>query len=175
LAPRDVQPGAEVIPESNAQFEASLCQADEAVAASTTDVAARAAADLAPGYLSANVIFRSIGVERDFGTLEHHQQLGLVFVQPFEQTIERDETGLKREDGVEPGLQDRLASLGRTATVGLQSAVVLPDQLSDVALGRAVFVGEGIELVNEAFRVNPAQGVQADMELTCVIANDHGI
>jgi hypothetical protein len=46
LAPRDVQPGTEVILESNAQFEASLSQADEAVAASATDVAARAAASL---------------------------------------------------------------------------------------------------------------------------------
>jgi hypothetical protein len=100
LAARDVQPGAEVIPESNAQFKASLCPDDEAVAAITTDGTVGAAADLAPGYLSANVIFRSIGVERDFGTLEHHQQLGLVFVQPFEQTVERDEAGLKRKDAV---------------------------------------------------------------------------
>jgi hypothetical protein len=154
LAPRDVQPGAEVIPKSNAQFKASFCQAEEAVAAITTEVTARAAADLAPGYLSANVIFRSIGVERDFGTVEHHQQLGLVFVQPFEQTVERDEAGLKRKDAVESRLQDCLASLGRAATVGFQSAVVLPDQVTDVALGRAVFVGEGVELVNEPLCVN---------------------
>ena len=120
-------------------FKASFGQADEAVAAVTTDVTARSAADLAPGYLSTNVIFRSISVERDFGTLEHHQQLGLVFVQPFEQTVERDEARFEREDAVEPRLQDRLASLARTAAVGLQSAVVLPDQVTDVALGRAVF------------------------------------
>src|SRR5215468_5531408 len=72
-------------------------------------------------------------------------------------------------------LASRTALLRLTATVGLQSAVVLPDQLTDAALGRAVFVGECVELVNEAFRVNPAQGVQADIELTCVIANDHGV
>ena len=108
-----------------------------------------------PGLgISTNVIFRSISVERDFGTLEHHQQLGLVFVQPFEQTVERDEARFEREDAVEPRLQDRLASLARTATVGLQSAVVLPDQVTDVALGRAVFVGEGVELVNEPFCVH---------------------
>jgi len=154
LAPRDVQPGAEEIPESNAQFKASFCQADEAVAAITTDVTARAAADFAPGDLSTNVIFRSIGVERDFGTVEHHQQLGLVFVQPFKQTVERDEAGLKRKDALEPRLQDRLASLGRSPPVGLQSAVVLPDQVTDVALGRAVLVGEGVELVNEPLGVH---------------------
>jgi hypothetical protein len=43
LAAPDVQPGAEVIPECNAQFNASLCQADEGVAAITTDVSMRAA------------------------------------------------------------------------------------------------------------------------------------
>jgi hypothetical protein len=50
-------------------------------------------------------------VERDLGTLEYHQQLGLLFVQPFEQMVERDEAGLEREDAIEPRLQDRLASL----------------------------------------------------------------
>jgi hypothetical protein len=39
----------------------------------------------------------------------------------------------------EPRCQDGLAALGRTAAVGLQSAVVFPDQVTDVALGCAVF------------------------------------
>ena len=93
-------------------------------------------------------------MERDFGTLEHHQQLGLVFVQPFEQTVERDEARFEREDAVEPRLQDRLASLARTATVGLQRPIVFPDLVTDVALGDAVLVGEGVELVYEAFRMH---------------------
>jgi len=38
------------------------------------------ATDLSPCDLTANVIFRSVGVERDFGAVEHHEQLGLVFV-----------------------------------------------------------------------------------------------
>jgi hypothetical protein len=93
-------------------------------------------------------------VERDLRTLEHHEQLRLLFVQPFEQAIERDEAGLEREDAIEPRQQDGLASLGRTAAVGLQSAVVFPDQITDVALGRAVFVGKGVELVNKPLGVN---------------------
>jgi hypothetical protein len=88
-------------------------------------------------------------VERDFGTLEHHEQLGLLFVQPFEQAVERDEARLEREDAVDPRQQDGLASLGRMAVVGFQSAVVFSNQITDLALGRAVFVGKGIELVNE--------------------------
>jgi hypothetical protein len=77
-----------VIPESSAEFEASFCQAQEAVSAIAIRVTAGAAADLSPGHLTANVIFRSVGVERDFGPVEHQEQLGLVFVQPFEQTVE---------------------------------------------------------------------------------------
>src|SRR5215472_5377902 len=76
----DVQSRAEVIPKSNAQFEASFCQAQESVSAIATGVTAGAATDLSPCDLTANVIFRSVGVERDFGTVEHHEQLGLVFV-----------------------------------------------------------------------------------------------
>ena len=38
-----------------------------------------------------------------------------------------------------------------------------------------MFVGEGVELVNEPFCVHPAKGVQADIELTGVVADDHGV
>jgi hypothetical protein len=47
--------------------------------------------------------------------------------------------------------QDGLASLGRTTAVGLESAIVLPDQVTDLALGDAMRVGEGVELVNQPF------------------------
>ena len=93
-------------------------------------------------------------MERDLGAVEHHEQLGFLFVEPFEQAVERDESGLEREDAIEPCQQDGLAALGRTAAVRLQSAVVFPDQVTDGALGRAVFVGKGVELVNEPFSVN---------------------
>jgi hypothetical protein len=81
-----------------AQFKAGFCQAEETVAAIATGVTTGATADLAPRHLTANVIFRSIGVERDLGTLEHHEQLGLLFVQPFEQAVERDEASLERDE-----------------------------------------------------------------------------
>jgi len=74
-------------------------------------------------------------------------------VQPYEQPVERDESGLKRENVVEPRHQDGLASLAWTAPVGLESAVVLPDQIADVVLGHAVLVGEGVKLFNEALAV----------------------
>jgi hypothetical protein len=175
VASWDGWPRSEVVPELNAQFKAGLCQPEETVAAIATSVAAGPTTDLAPRYLTADVIFRSVGVERDLGAVEHHEQLGFLFVEAFEQAVERDESGLEREDAIEPRQQDGLAALGRTAAVRLQSAVVLPDQVTDVALGRAVFVGKGVELANEPFSVHSTQSVLADVELTGVVADDHGV
>ena len=64
---RDGQPGAEVIPEGDAELCAGLGEAEEGVAAVAAGVASGAGADLAPDDLAANVVFRSVGVERDVG------------------------------------------------------------------------------------------------------------
>lgn len=64
--------------------------------------------------------------------VEHHEQF--LFVQSAEQTVERDEANFERGDALEPGQQDCFAALCRTAPVGLQSTVVLPDLVADVAL-----------------------------------------
>jgi hypothetical protein len=53
--------------------------------------------------------------------------------------------------------------------------VEVPDQLTQGGLGGAVLVGEGVELVNQALGMDPAQAVLADVELTGVIADDHGV
>jgi hypothetical protein len=100
-------------------------EAEEAVAAIPTHVTTRAAADLAPGHLAADVIFRSVGMEWDFGAVEHHQQFGLLRVQPGEQTVERDEPSLKREDAIEPRSEGGFASLSWTPAVSLESVVLM--------------------------------------------------
>jgi hypothetical protein len=107
--------------------------------------------------VAADVIFRSVGVEWDFRAVEHHQQLGLFRVQPCEQTVERDEPSLKGEDAIEPCSQDGLASLTWTTAVSLKSAIVLPDQVADAALGLAVLVVEGVKLVNQALGMDLIQ------------------
>ena len=61
------------------------------------------------GDLAADVVLRAVGVERDFGPVEHHQQFGLVGVQPGEQAVEGDEAGPALEDAVEAGAQGGLA------------------------------------------------------------------
>ena len=114
-------------------------------------------------------------MEWDFGAVEHHQQLGLFRVQACEQTVERDEPSLKREDAIKPRSQDGLASLTWTAAVSLEGAIVLPDQVSDAALGLTVLVREGVKLVNQTLGMDPAQAVLADIELTGIVADNHGV
>jgi hypothetical protein len=41
-------------------------------------------------------------MQRDLRPLQHHQQLGLVGVQPRQQAIQRDEAGAAAEDAIEP-------------------------------------------------------------------------
>src|SRR6266702_712424 len=101
-AARDGQSCTEVVPERDFELGASLGDAEEGVAAIAADIAAGATADLAPGHVAADVVLRSVGVQRDLGSVEHHQQFGFVGVEPREQTVEGDEARLAREDAVEP-------------------------------------------------------------------------
>jgi hypothetical protein len=75
---------------------AGLEEAQEGVAAIAARIASCAAADLALGDLATNIVFRSVGVERNFGPFEHHQQFRLVGIKPCQQAVEGDETGLAR-------------------------------------------------------------------------------
>ncbi len=76
--PHDFEPAAQIIPDRDAQFVTRLRETEESVAAVPPDVAPCSRADLAPCDLTANVIFRTVGVERDFGPVQNHQQLGLI-------------------------------------------------------------------------------------------------
>ena len=121
-----------------------------------------AAADLAPGDLGADVVLRAVGVQRDLRAVEHAQQLRLVGVQAVEQSVEHDEAGAALEDAVEAGAQLGPAAPTGLTAVGLQVGVEPPDELAHVCLGGPLVVGEGVELVDEALGMNPAQGVLGD-------------
>src|ERR1700687_2611515 len=140
---------AKVVPERDFELGAGFGETEKGIAAITTDIAAGAGTDLAPGDVAADVVLRSVGVQRDFGSVEHHQQLGLVGVEPREQAVEGDGAGLAREDAIEPRPQHGLSPLDRKAAVGLEISIELPDQLTHCGLGSAVLVGEGVELVNQ--------------------------
>ena len=153
----------------------SLAEAEEGITAVATGVAPCAAADLSLGDLAADVVLRSIGVQGDFGPIEDHQQFVLVGMEPCEQTVEGDEAGLAREDAVEPCPQGGLALRGRMLAIGFEIAIEPPDQRARSALSLALFIREGVELVNEALGMDPAQAVRADVELPGVIADDDGV
>src|SRR5262249_52464439 len=99
-------------PEDDSQFFASFGEAKESIAAIATDIAAGTTADLAFGDVSPNIVFRAVGVERDFGPLKHFEQLGLIGVESFEQAVEGDEAGLTGEDAIKPRRQGRFALFG---------------------------------------------------------------
>ena len=74
-------------------------------------------------------------------------------MEPCEQTVEGDEAGLAREDAVEPCPQGGLALRGRMLAIGFEIAIEPPDQRARSALSLALFIREGVELVNEALEV----------------------
>ena len=123
--------------------------------------------------MEADVALGAIGVERYVRAIEHHQQLGLVGVQPREQAIQRDEAGASMEDALEAGTQLATAPRGGVGAIRLEIIVEAPDQRAHALLSGAVQIGEGVQLVYQPFRMHPAERVAADVELASVIAEDH--
>ena len=76
---------AEIVPECDSELCAGLGEAEEGIAAIATGVASGASADLSLDDLAADVVLRSVGVERDFGPIEHHEQFAFVGMEPREQ------------------------------------------------------------------------------------------
>src|ERR1700688_3234200 len=112
VSARDGESVAEVVPERDFELGAGFDETEKGIAAITTDIATGAGTDLAPGDVAADVVLRSVGVQWDFGSVEHHQRLGFVGVEPREQAVEGDEAGLALEDAVEPSPQCCLALFG---------------------------------------------------------------
>ena len=98
----DAKPAAEIIPERHAVLDAGLGETEEGIAAIAADVASSSGADLAAGHLATDVVLGAVGVQWRCWPLEHHQQLGLVGMQPREQSIQRNEAGAVAEDSIEP-------------------------------------------------------------------------
>src|SRR4051794_14483570 len=169
------QPGAEIIPEGEAELGAGFGEAEKGIAAIAPAIAAGAAADLALGHLAADGVFSAVGVQRDVRPIEGPQQLGFVGVEAGEQPIEGSKAGAALEDTVETGAQGGSALWCRISAVGLEVAVEPPDQRAHVLLRDTLPVGEGIELVDQAFGMDPTQGVAADRELAGIVADQDGI
>src|SRR5882757_1624761 len=151
------EPASEVIPNRDAEFVTGLPETEECVAAIAADLAACPGTDLAPRDLTADVVFGPIGVERDFRPVQHHQQFGLVGMQPCQQAVQGGEARAPAEDTVEPGTQRASLTLTGVDLVDLEIGVEIPDQAANQCLGRTMLIGEGVQLVDKAFRMNPTQ------------------
>ena len=174
-APGHPEPAAQIIPHGDAELAACLGEAQEGIAAITAGIAACPSADLPARDITTDVILRAIGVKRDLRAFQHHQQLGLVGMQPRQQAIQRDEAGAATEDPVEPRAQCEALTPAGIVTIRLEAGVEVPNQTSNLLLRGALGIVESVQLVHQPFGVHPAQGVSADVELPGVIAQDHGL
>src|SRR6202171_6276007 len=84
--------------------------------------------DFSLGDEGADVVFRGVGVERDFRPLVHAQQLVLVAMKAFEQAVERGVAGSGAlEDAVEAGAQDLGLFGARRELVVFQAPIEPPE------------------------------------------------
>src|SRR5208283_3504362 len=84
----NAEAGAEIVEEGNFQFLAGLGEAEHHVAGLSAFFADRSAGDFALGDEGSDVVFGGVGVEGDFGSIEHAQEFLLAPEQAFQQTIE---------------------------------------------------------------------------------------
>jgi hypothetical protein len=154
-AAADAESGAKIIPKGNAELPACLSEPEKRVAAVATDVAVGSAADVAFGHLAADVIFRAVGVQRNFRVIEHHQQFVFVGVQPLQQTVKGDEACTPLKDAIEARSQFTASTPRRLEPVGLQVGIEPPDQPADMLLSDTLVISERLQLVHQALGVNP--------------------
>jgi hypothetical protein len=81
---RNAKAATQIRPECDAMLGAGLGKPEEGIPAIAPCVAASCRTDLAAGELAADVVLSAIGMQRDFRPLQHHQQLGLVGMQPLQ-------------------------------------------------------------------------------------------
>jgi hypothetical protein len=147
----DAQTAAQIIPERHGVLCTGLGKAEEGITAIASGVTAGSAADLAAGDLAADVVLGAVSMQWDFRPVQHHQQLGLVGVEPLQQAIQRNESGAVAEDAIEPGAQHHTAALAGIGPINLEIGVEVPDQLTNVLLSRTVQIRERVQLVHQPF------------------------
>jgi hypothetical protein len=150
-----------------------LASPRKCVAAVATDVAVGSAADMAFGHLATDVVFRAVGVQRNFRVIEHHQQFVFVGVQALKQTVKGDEACAPLKDAIEARPHFTASTPRRREPVGLQVGVEPPDQPADMLLGDMLLVSERLQFVHQALGVDPTESVLADVELPRVVADHH--
>ena len=176
MGSRDAEAGAEIVEEGDFELLAGLGEAEHDVAGLTPLIADGPAGDFSFGDEAADVVFRGVGMERDFGAFEDAHQSVFEAQQTAQQAVERGISGFGAiEDSLELRAQD-FGSLGAgSELVVLQLAIEPPDHSPRDLDGLALNLVGGDQLVDESFGVDPALRVHADAELAGAVRNNDEI
>jgi hypothetical protein len=79
--------------------------------------------------------------------------------------------GTAGEDATEAGAQPETAAFAWVGPVNLQIGIEVPDQFAHALLSRTRQIGEGVQLVHQPFRMDPAQSMPADGELPGIVTH----
>ena len=157
---------------------AQVCiQAEKGIAASAAGVAVGAAAYLALDDLAADVALRAVGVAGESAGRRIPSAVRACWhaAAPAGDRAKRTRIAAAGEDAIEPG-PHLAAWRGRSRRYAFEiGGRTIRFRAHLRALGGAVQVGEGVELVNEPLGMHPAQGMLADIELAGIIAEDDRI
>lgn len=102
LSASDAEAASEVLEERDAELSAGFHQAEQDVPSLAAGLSDGSARDLAFDDDRPDVVFGPIGVERNFGAVQHPQQVGLLLAQPTQQLVERDVAANLAENATEP-------------------------------------------------------------------------
>ena len=102
---------AEVIPEADGLLGTGFHKPEEGVAGIAACVRTGAGGDLAARDLAADVVFRTVGMQRDLRVFQHREQTVLLGAEPCQQPVQGDKARLRGEDGVEAAREPGCAEL----------------------------------------------------------------
>ena len=169
----DAEAVADEVVERQFQFHAGFGQPQHGVARVAAFFADSSTGNFSFGDEGADVVFGSVGVDRNFRAFENAQEPVLVLKQPSEQPVERDVACAGAfEDAIETGAQELGLFRSGRQLVFLQGAIEPPDHPLGDLDGVALLVVGGNQLMGEPFRVDPAQRVRADAKLARVVGNN---
>ena len=143
---------AEVVPKANGVLGAGFHEPEERIAAVAPGIGSCAGRDFAPRYLTADIVFRTVGVQRDLRPRQHRQQVLFPGVEPRQQPVKGGEARRGGEDAAEPAPQLTGAARGWRLTIGLEVGIEPPYAVADEFLGPDVRLAERIELVDQLYK-----------------------
>src|SRR5882757_4293384 len=89
--PSNLESAAQIVPHGDAKLVAGLGQPQESITAIAASIASGSGTDLAAGDVAADIVLRSVGVQRGLWPVQHHQQLCFVGMQPPQKPVQRNE------------------------------------------------------------------------------------